>query len=69
MDCFVLLWMFDDRWLCKFQPQLHEQLLLAPIFVNLCVLVATIYDKLQCYTANVASLVDCMAVQAALLAV
>jgi len=67
MDCFVLLWMFDDRWLCRLRPAIHEQLLLGPIFINIVVLVATIYDRLQCDTARKGLLIDCMAVQAALL--
>lgn len=31
MDCFVLLWLLDQRWLCGLKSQLHENLLVGLI--------------------------------------
>lgn len=52
MNCFTLLWMFDSRWLCRFRPLIHEQLLLGPLFVNTSLITALVYDCLHCEIAH-----------------
>lgn len=48
MNCFITLWMFDARWLCRLRPMLYEQLILGPLFVNTSLITALVYDCLEC---------------------